>query len=135
MKTVLIIEDEPGNMQALCLLFHLDGYQVLEATTGTEARQANRTGAPIDLILSDLRLPDISGLKLARELVTSQPRTPVLIISGTPPAGWSDTEMTDFRALPQDRVDFLEKPFALSALRTRVELLLSKTSQMARRAP
>jgi len=56
MKTALIIEDQPSNIQIFCLLTH-QGYRVLEATTGKEAIEAaNPEIGPIDLILCDLTL-------------------------------------------------------------------------------
>ena len=51
MKTVLIIEDQPSNMQVFCLLLTYQGYKVLEATTGKEAIEAtNREIGPIDTL-------------------------------------------------------------------------------------
>ena len=55
MKTALIIEDQPSNMQVFCLLLTHQGYRVLEATTDKEAIEAaNLEIGPIDLILCDL---------------------------------------------------------------------------------
>ena len=129
MKTALIIEDQPSNMQVFCLLLTHQGYKVLEATTGKEAIEArNREIGPIDLILCDLTLPDTPGTKLARELVQSQPNAAVLIVSGTPQIGWSDSERKDFNELPRERADFLEKPFPASALRTKINYLMTRSS-------
>jgi len=132
MKTALIIEDQPSNMQVFCLLLTHQGYKVLEATTGKEAAEAtNREIGPIDLILCDLTLPDTPGTKLARELVKSQPNAAVLIVSGTPQTGWSESEMKDFNELPRERADFLEKPFRPVALRTKIDYLTTRSSSHA----
>ena len=129
MKTALIIEDEPSNMQVFCLLLTHQGYKVLEATTGKEAIEArNREIGPIDLILCDLTLPDTPGTKLARKLVQSQPNAAVLIVSGTPQTGWSESEKKDFDELPRERAGFLEKPFRPAALRTKIEYLMTRSS-------
>jgi two-component system, cell cycle sensor histidine kinase and response regulator CckA len=127
MKTVLIVEDEPGNMQVFCWLLRLRDYNVLEAATGKEAIDtANEVNGAIDLILCDLMLPDISGTRLARELVKSQPNAAVLIVSGAPRTSWSEAETNEFGELSQERTDFLEKPFLPVALETKIEQLLNK---------
>ena len=129
MKTVLIIEDQLSNMQVFCSLLTHQGYKVLEATTGEEAIEAtNREIGPIDLILCDLTLPDTAGTKLARELVKSQPNAAVLIVSGTPQTGWSESERKDFSDLPRERADFLEKPFPASTLLTKSDYLMTRPS-------
>jgi CheY-like chemotaxis protein len=129
MKTVLIVEDEPSNMQVFCFLLTLQGYKVLEASTGKEAIDATKgLNGSIDLILCDLTLPDIPGTKLARELVKSQPTAAVLVVSGTPRTGWSKSETNDFSELPRDHADFLEKPFPPSALQAKIEQLLARQS-------
>ena len=140
MKTVLVVEDEPGNMQAFCLLLSLRGYNVLEAATGKEAVEAvNEVNGAIDLILCDLTLPDIPGTRLARELVKLQPNAAVLIVSGTPRTSWSETETNDFGELSRKLADFLEKPFLPAALEVKIEQLLNKAlnkhSQVSTSAP
>jgi two-component system, cell cycle sensor histidine kinase and response regulator CckA len=127
MKTILIVEDEPGNMQVFCWLLSLRGYNVLEAATGKEAIDAvNKVNGVIDLILCDLMLPDISGTRLARQLVESQPNAAVLIVSGAPRTSWSETETDDFGELSQELTDVLEKPFLPAALEMKIEQLLKK---------
>ena len=135
MKTALIIEDQPSNIQVFCLLLTHQGYRVLEATTGKEAIEArNREIGPIDLILCDLTLPDTPGTKLARELVQSQPNAAVLIVSGTPQTGWSESERKDFNELRRERSDFLEKPFPAWALQKKIDYLTTKHSHAPLRA-
>ena len=115
-----------------CHLSDAVGYKVLEATTGKEATEATkRANEPIDLILCDLTLPDISGTRLARDLLKSQPDAAVLLVSGTPQTDWNNAEVNDFIALPRERTDFLEKPFQASALQTKISELLRKGSQPA----
>ncbi len=127
MKTVLIVEDQPSNMQVFCLLFSSRGYKVLEAATGQEAMEAcGRFDGPIDLMLCDVTLPDVSGTKLALELVKSHPEASILFVSGIPRDGWSNVELHDFRQLPPGSADSLEKPFRPAALEAKVEDLLTR---------
>ena len=79
--TVLVVDDEPGVLQLSRRVLEEAGYVVLTATTFAEAgdRGAQR---PIDLLLTDLTLPDGSGKELADWLMTVQPDARVLFMSG-----------------------------------------------------
>jgi DNA-binding response OmpR family regulator len=106
--------------------FSSRGYKVLEAATGQEAIEAcGRFDGLIDLMLCDVTLPDVSGQKLALELVKSHPETSILFVSGIPQDGWSNAELHDFRQLPPGSADSLEKPFRPAALEAKVEDLLT----------
>jgi two-component system, cell cycle sensor histidine kinase and response regulator CckA len=127
MKTVLVLEDDPSNMQAFSALLWSLGYRVLEATTGKEAIEAGSPHfGPIDLFLSDVDVPEPSGTKVALELVKSHPAISVLFVSGTPMYGWSRTDLDNFRRLPSDRVDFIEKPIPVFVLLEKINDLIEK---------
>lgn len=127
MRTVLIVEDEPSNMQAFSVLLGALHFRVLEAATGYEALEASRSNhGHIDLALCDLQLPDMSGTEVAIELVKSHPQTAILFISGTPLEGWNDFDLQNLRQLPPGAADFLEKPFLPSALEAKVESRLDQ---------
>jgi CheY-like chemotaxis protein len=129
MQKVLIVEDEPSNMQVFCELFSMKGYNVWEATTGREALDAgDRCAGPIDLVLCDLILPDISGTNVALELVKSHPEAAILLVSGTPRNIWSSCDAQNFSMLAPGSADFLEKPFLPAALERKVEDLLNSQS-------
>jgi CheY-like chemotaxis protein len=121
MKTVLVLEDDPCNLQVLCALLWSSGCRVLEATTGKEALEtANHQNGPIDLFIFDVNVPVLSGTEVALELNQSHPATPILFVSGTPMYAWNRSDLHNFRQLPPDRLDFLEKPFGASALLDKV---------------
>jgi CheY-like chemotaxis protein len=125
MKTILVLEDNPSNMQIFCILLWAKGYQVLEATTGQEAIQiSNNEVGSIDLLVSDLQLPDVSGTQVALQLVESRPDLPILFVSGTPMLDWTERDLCNFRHLPAGAVDFLEKPFGVSIFETKIKDLL-----------
>src|SRR5512133_334438 len=93
-------------------LLHNQGFKVLGAATGCDALlSSDGSGDRIDLIICDLGLPDMSGTNVANELLRSHPEAAVLLLSGTPLAGWSRSDLDNFRQLPPKRTDFLEKPF------------------------
>jgi CheY-like chemotaxis protein len=125
MKTILVLEDDPSNMQVLCTLLWSSDYRVLEATTGKEALEAlNHQQGPIDLLISDVAVPVLSGTEVALELNKSHPAIPILFVSGTPMSAWSRRDLHNFQRLPPDRVDFLEKPFGAAVLLDKVGELI-----------
>jgi two-component system cell cycle sensor histidine kinase/response regulator CckA len=132
MKTILVLEDDPSNMQIFCALLWSKGFQVLEATTGHEAIQiSNNEVGSIDLLVSDLQLPDLSGTQVALQLVESRPDLPILFVSGTPMFDWTERDLRNFRHLPAGAVDFLEKPFGVSTLEKKIKDLLHNHICMA----
>src|ERR1700686_2153508 len=117
MKTILVLEDDPGNMQAFCAILSSMVYKVLEATTGGEAIEAyNKQYEPINLFVSDMALPDVLGTEVALRLIQLQPDLHILFLSGTPIDDWPESDRRNFRQLPSGSVDFLEKPFRPSPL-------------------
>src|SRR3990172_4820559 len=78
---VLIIDDEPGLREILSEALRLDGHEVVTADSGRAALGAFARRA-FDLVLTDLGMPDISGVELARELKATRPDLPVGLISG-----------------------------------------------------
>jgi two-component system, cell cycle sensor histidine kinase and response regulator CckA len=125
MGTVLVLEDDPSNMQIFSALLRSVGYRVLEATSGSEAVRFGRDSSErIDLLLSDILLPDCSGTQVALELMPSNRDMAILFISGTPISGWNAQDLNNLRRLPPERVDFLEKPFRPAALLDSISRLL-----------
>jgi CheY-like chemotaxis protein len=131
MKTILVLEDDPANMQAFCAILSCMGYSVLEATTGNEAIEASNKHAPINAFISDIALPDLSGTEVALRLIQRQPDLAILFLSGTPIDHWPESDRRNFRQLPPGSVAFLEKPFQASALRTKVESLVNGHSSVS----
>ncbi len=132
MKTILVLEDDPSNLQAFCAVLSSMGFRVLEATTGKEAIEiSNRQYEPIDLFVSDMSLPDLSGTDVALRLIQLQPDLPILFLSGTPTDHWLASDRRNFCELPPASVDFLEKPFRPSALQAKVESLVNSHSPVS----
>src|SRR5689334_17265231 len=98
MRTVLVLEDDPSNMQIFSALLWSAGYKVLEATSGNEAIQYGKgSSETIDLLLSDIMVPDCSGTEVALELTKSNERLATLFISGTPISGWDTKDVNNSR--------------------------------------
>jgi CheY-like chemotaxis protein len=131
MKTVLVLEDDPSNMRGFSALLSSIGYSVLEATTGKEGIEAGNGQVSIDLFLSDVDVPGPSGTEVALELIKSHPTMPILFVSGTPMYSWRRNDVDNFRQLPSDLVDFIEKPCRLSAFLEKVGELIEKRGHRA----
>src|SRR5215471_7115382 len=84
-RTILIADDEPTIRTYIRKILVDQGFQVIEAIDGMDAlAQAERHSFDIDLLLTDIRMPRMDGIALARSLVQVNPATPVLFISGYP---------------------------------------------------
>ena len=117
-ETILLVEDEDAVRAIVSTVLRRQGYHVLEAATPTiaDAIFAQRNGA-IDLLLTDVVMPDMSGPALAQRLIELRPELRVLFISG----------YADVAVQPQiggPNVNFLSKPFQASALTARVAQIL-----------
>ncbi len=79
--TILVVEDNPDILRYLVLLLEQAGHRVLPAATLSEALEAAGSG-PVDVLLSDIGLPDGSGLELLRALRQDRPGLPAVAFSG-----------------------------------------------------
>lgn len=121
--TVLIVEDEDAVRAVTALTLTQAGYRVLEAGSPSEAGVLfDRHVNDIDLLVSDVVMPEMHGPVLASRLVERRPDLPVLFMSG-----YSDA-MPDLQGAG-GRVAFLGKPFAPSLLVSTVGELLSAPRQ------
>ncbi|KKL25575.1 hypothetical protein LCGC14_2403910, partial [marine sediment metagenome] len=78
---VLIVDDEPDICEALTLALAAEGLAVTSAGSGAEARESARNDRP-DLLVTDMMLPDCTGLELIRTLRDDFAELPVVIITG-----------------------------------------------------
>ncbi|HEX9102464.1 MAG TPA: ATP-binding protein, partial [Polyangia bacterium] len=113
-ETILLAEDDESVREYVSLVLGRLGYRVLEAHDGAEALGiAERFDGPIDLLLSDVVMPRMDGVELARRLAGSRPRIRVMHMSGYP---------GDARA--GGSAPFLAKPFDRDVLARRVRNIL-----------
>jgi two-component system cell cycle sensor histidine kinase/response regulator CckA len=123
MKTILVIEDEPSNLEIFAALLWSKGYKVLEASTATEALDAAERQGNIDLLVCDVSLRGESGTAVARELVQKQRDLPVLFVTGTPQDAWHEADKRNLDGLAPAAVEVLEKPFLPATFGAAVERL------------
>ncbi len=132
MTTILVLEDEPANLEIFAAILWSKGYSVLEAATGREALEAaQRQQGAIDLLICDVGLngEDLSGTEVALAILDGRDDLPVVFVSGNPVAHWDSRDRQNFKLLNQECVTVLEKPFLPSDLGNAVELLLHKSAE------
>jgi CheY-like chemotaxis protein len=118
-ETILLVEDEDAVRAIASAVLRRHGYQVLEASTPRTASDLfDRYGSAINLLLTDVVMPEMSGPALAQRLITVRPELRVLFISG-----YSDVAALD---TGNPNVSFLSKPFQASMLASKVREALTK---------
>ena len=114
--TVLLVEDDPGLLEALAFALGVGGYDVLKAAAGDAAvAVTRRCGRPIDIVVTDVVLPGMSGIELVRTLSAERPSLKSLYMSGYPREVLQEHGLED----AEDR--FLSKPFSLDRLEEKIE--------------
>jgi PAS domain S-box-containing protein len=120
--TVLLAEDEESVRRIAARMLSAAGYQVLEARDGAEALRLGRQhAARLAGLVTDLEMPRLDGLELARRLVRSRPDLPVVFISGTAP-DW----LVPGTQGPIPRRCFVAKPFTQPQLLEALQGLLAE---------
>jgi two-component system, cell cycle sensor histidine kinase and response regulator CckA len=115
-ETILLVEDEAIVRRFLRESLEQYGYRVLECSNGLEAMERTRQyPATIDLLLTDLVMPEMGGAELAAQFSACRPGVPVLCLSGYSEVVW-----------PRGAASFLEKPVTPAVLLTRVRALLDR---------
>jgi PAS domain S-box-containing protein len=119
-ETVLVVEDDPEVRAVTTRTLAKYGYHVLEASDGPAALRISNDTAAIDLLLSDVVIPEMSGRQVADAILISRPQCRVLFMSGY------NEEMLADRAATGPADAFIQKPFSPVALATKVRELLDR---------
>ena len=117
---ILIVEDDMITRRNLSVLLSDEGYDVDQAGDGVQALEilARR---PFDLVLSDIVMPRMDGLKLLQQLQFMAPHIPVVIMTSYV----SDS----LSSVPSGAAEFIRKPFVLDDLLFKVQRALDKAPQ------
>jgi two-component system cell cycle sensor histidine kinase/response regulator CckA len=119
-ETILVAEDEGGVRRLVNRILTRNGYEVLIAESGPDALELARIHeGPIDLLLTDVIMPHMSGKELSARLNASGLSVPTLYMSG-----YTDQIMTRDGMLSGEE-DFISKPFSAEELLSRIEMVLA----------
>jgi two-component system, cell cycle sensor histidine kinase and response regulator CckA len=119
-EIILLAEDEPLVRTMVAAVLRDQRYNVLETTDGAEALQVTQehTAGEIRLLLSDIVMPRMNGIELARRFREMYPDTRILLMSGY-------ADEPDLRqALPDPTIEFIPKPFTPQELAEKVREVL-----------
>ena len=125
-ETLLIVENEPAIRNLLQMALRRNGYTVLAAESAREALEIVRSHAgTIDLLITDVVMPDMNGPELVKELATIRPETRTLFMSG-----YMDDALGEHGVLPS-HANFIQKPFSPRVIAQKVRDILDGTSSPA----
>jgi two-component system, chemotaxis family, chemotaxis protein CheY len=118
-RTILVVDDDPDIRSLTRTFLEHEGYRVFMSGDADRAAQIFSSAPQIDLLITDLYMPQRSGMELARELKMLRAELPVLLISG----GLVDAGQK--MRLQEEGWRFLSKPFLLTELLATVHLMLA----------
>ncbi len=118
-ETILVVEDDESVREVAVLSLELHGFKVLTAIDGNDAmRIVEKHPESIDLVLTDVVMPNLSGPELARRLRIQFPQIKVLFMSG-----YTDDAVVR-HGLLEATVSFIQKPYTLQSLARKVREVL-----------
>src|SRR5438477_4822637 len=115
----LVVDDEPRLRRVLARLLEGEGFTCAEAGSGVEAIAELEKG-PVPLVISDLRMPEMDGVTLLREITARWPETAVIVVTAV-----AEVESA-VACLQLGALDYVAKPFHLEEVRARVTQALDK---------
>ena len=115
---ILVVDDEPGIREFVDRALRGAGHITATAASGAEALELFESSDPFDVLLTDFRMPGMSGDELARRIRQRQPQTKVLYLTG-----FSD-QLFNRKGVLWEGEAFLEKPTTVDGLLQAVSLLL-----------
>jgi two-component system cell cycle sensor histidine kinase/response regulator CckA len=120
-RTILLVEDEAFVRKVAAEVLELAGFKLIIAGSAREALEAcDRYSEPVDLLISDVVMPGMSGRELAAEFKNLFPKAQILLMTG-----YSD-QLASFERSTFDN-KYIAKPFSIATLLSRVREALATT--------
>jgi signal transduction histidine kinase len=120
-ETILLVEDEPAILKMAALMLEGQGYTVIMAGTADEAiRLFKDRYSAVDMVITDVVMPDMNGRDLVDELLKLKPQLKCLFMSGYP------ANVIAHHGVLDKGVNFIQKPFPLPELMSKVRDVLEK---------
>lgn len=118
---ILVVDDDQSIRDVLAIVFRKEGYRVEEAINARDALKKLKNDS-FDLIVSDIKMPDLSGIELLKKVKAIHPEMPFVLITAF--ASTNDA----VEAMKIGAEDYITKPFNLDELRITMDKILHKTS-------
>jgi two-component system response regulator PilR (NtrC family) len=118
-KRILVVDDEQSMRELLAIMLRKDGFDVVAAESRTQAAAVLARG-PVDMIVTDVKLPDGDGIEILRHVKAAAPETVVIVMTA-----YGSTE-TAVAALKLGAYDYLIKPFDVDELKIVVRNALER---------
>ncbi len=118
---ILVVDDEESIREFFEIMLKREGYEVFSAQNGKEGFEAFKKN-PVDLIISDIQMPEMSGMELLVKVKETDPETPMIMITA-----FGSTE-TAVEALKMGAYDYIQKPFKLDEVKIVIRQALEKRS-------
>lgn len=119
-ETILVVEDADEIRRMVCGMLSLQGYNCLAASNGLDALDVIDRGAePVDLILTDMVMPKMTGTELVRHVSRRRPEIRIILMSG-----FSDDPM--LRSYQRIPAAFIAKPFTATTLYKTIRQILDE---------
>ncbi len=119
MSRILVVDDEESMRELLEIALGKDGYRITGAASGAQATELIDKGS-FDLVISDIKMPDMSGVEVLRYVKQTDPGIPVIMVTA-----YASAE-TAVEALRLGAYDYLTKPFKIDELKANIRNALEK---------
>jgi PAS domain S-box-containing protein len=125
-ETILVVEDEEEVRKLIARILTKQGYKVLEASQGKEVFSlCEEQGGPIHLMVTDMVMPEMTGVELAQHIKQIYPEMKVLYMSGYA----SDRVAMEYERV-QKGIEFIQKPFTVYRLASKIREVLDRPSSI-----
>lgn len=121
-KRVLVVDDHDPTRQTITRMLEAGGFEVVQASGGTEALAClARQSEEIDMVLSDVTMPGMTGIDLSYQIRELYPSMPVAIVSG-------DVSELERSIIGRADVPFIKKPFHAESLYSAVREAIARAN-------
>jgi DNA-binding NtrC family response regulator len=121
-ETILLVEDEEEVRKLIARILRKQGYKVLEASQGKEVFSlCEEQEGPIHLMVTDVVMPEMTGVELAEHIKQVYPEMKVLYMSG-----YSSDRVAIDREKMEKRIEFIQKPLTVYRLARKIREVLEK---------
>ena len=124
MQTILVIDDDESLQDTIAVMLEQEGYRTSSALNGRDGYEKALSLKP-DLLIVDLRLPEMSGMEICKHLRSAQIQTPIIVLSAV------GDEVDKVLLLEMGADDYVVKPFGRRELLARIRAILRRSQSDA----